>query len=171
MPESGNSNSPNNRDLIVWQPLLPARNKARDNSERGRPNSITPEVLNKLRDAFLIGCTDDEAAFYANISRTTLYEHQKNNPEFTDWKDQLKQNPFLMARQTIVRNLQHDPDLALKYMERKRKKEFSPSATLNVENGRPDHLEEEQQDVISNAMSEHFKRGLKKAKNADNKQQ
>lgn len=40
-------------------------------------------------------------------------------------KEQWKQNPFLHARKSIFKGIKKDPDLALKFMERKKKDEFS----------------------------------------------
>lgn len=98
--------------------------------KRGRKTVITAGVLRKLEEAFAWDCTDTEACFYAGIGKTALYEYQKDHPEFAERKEALKGNPILLARQTVVRNLQRDPDLALKYLERKRKDEFSPRTEI-----------------------------------------
>ena len=81
-------------------------------------------VLQKLEEVFAIGGTDTEACFYAGIGTSTLYEYQKDNPEFVERKEALKEKPILKARQTVVKSLDN-PDMALKYLERKRKAEFS----------------------------------------------
>lgn len=91
----------------------------------GRPTAVTDEVLRKLEEAFAIGASDKEACFYADIVPSTLYKYQEKHPEFTERKDALKERPILMARQSVVNALANDPDLALKYLERKRKSEFS----------------------------------------------
>ena len=49
----------------------------------GRPTIMTPQVLQKLELAFSYGCTDDEACFFADIAPATLYNYQKEYPEFT----------------------------------------------------------------------------------------
>lgn len=90
----------------------------------GRNTKMTKDVLTKLEDAFALGCTDEEACAYADISHTTLYNYQNANPHFLEEKQRLKQLPFIKARQSIIANL-NDPDFALKYMERKKKNEFS----------------------------------------------
>jgi hypothetical protein len=106
--------------------------------EVGRPTVITDEVLRKLEEAFALGCTDLEACFYADISKTAFYEYQKDNPEFADRKEQLKQRPILLARTTVVKEIQEKGELALKFLERKAKAEFSPSADINL-GGQPDN--------------------------------
>lgn len=99
----------------------------------GRPTIVTPEVLNKLEEAFALDCTDAEACLYADISMRTLYNYQTANPDFLQRKNELKQTPFLMARTTVVNAIRRDPDMALKYLERKLKSEFAPKSDLSVE--------------------------------------
>jgi hypothetical protein len=91
----------------------------------GRPTKMTPETIKKLEEAWAFGCSDLEACFYADITSQTLTTYQNANPEFLDRKERLKQRPVLIARQTVVRDISHNSDLALKFLERKRKKEFS----------------------------------------------
>jgi len=152
---------------VITSALVPTRKHDTDGEPQGRPNAITEEVLAILREAFLLGCDDVEACALAGISPATLYNHQKNNIEFLEWKTALKQNPFLLARRTIVENLRRDPDFAMKYMERKKFKEFGPKAHLYVSPEDDDKLDDEDKDVISAAMAEHFKHGIKRAKKAD----
>lgn len=96
----------------------------------GRPTVMTTETINKLETAFALGCSDIEACFYADISRTALTDYQRGHPDFTDRKELLKSKPIMAARQSVVKGLKDDPDLALKFLERKVKGEFS----LRVEN-------------------------------------
>lgn len=97
----------------------------------GRKPKITNLLLGKLREAFLWGCTDREACLYADINPDTLYEYQKQHPEYTDQKELYKSNPILIARKSVVDALKTDPNLALKYLERKRSDEFSIKQTIN----------------------------------------
>lgn len=149
---------------IVTNALIPVKKQASTGDDRGRPTAITEEVLAVLREAFLLGCDDVEACALAGISPATLYNHQKNNADFLEWKTALKQNPFLLARRTIVENLRRDPEFAMRYMERKKFKEFGPKAHLYVDPVDADKLDDEDKDVISAAMAEHFKHGVKRAK-------
>lgn len=82
-------------------------------------------MVKKLEEAFAIGCTDKEACLYADISERTLYTYQEKHPEFAQRKELLKEKPVLTARNTVVRSLQTDPDIALKYLERKKSDEFA----------------------------------------------
>jgi hypothetical protein len=93
--------------------------------EVGRPTVITEEVLRKLDEAFAMGCTDLEACLYADISKTALYDYQLEHPEFAERKELLKENPILLARRSVVEALAEDPDLSLRFLERKKKDEFA----------------------------------------------
>lgn len=99
----------------------------------GRPTSMTDEVVQKLEEAFLMGCTDIEACFYANIAKQTLYTYQELNPEFKDRKEELKANPIFLARKSVITGVQNDSDLALKFLERKCKDEFSLKSETKTE--------------------------------------
>lgn len=105
-------------------------------AEVGRPTVMTQETVNKLEEVFAIGGTDEEACFYANISRQTLYDYQSKHPEYIDRKEQLKQKPFLKARQTIVKSLE-TPQYAFEYMKRKKKDEFSERQEYTGKDGEP----------------------------------
>lgn len=90
----------------------------------GRSTVVTPEILERLRTAFAIGATDEEAAAFAEIGVSTLYDYQKKNKGFSEEKEALKKKPILMAKMTVVRSL-NEPKDAQWYLERKLKKEFS----------------------------------------------
>jgi hypothetical protein len=86
----------------------------------GRPTVMTPETLSKLEEAFLLGCTDLEACFAADIGETTLYRYIEANPEFRDRKEALKQNPVWKARGVIMDALEaKDVATANKIIDRK----------------------------------------------------
>lgn len=92
----------------------------------GRPTIMTPDIVNKLEQAFSMGCSDLEACLYAGISKQTLYNYQAKNPEFVDRKEQLKEQLVLKARTVIANALNNkDENTAKWYLERKAKNEFS----------------------------------------------
>lgn len=92
---------------------------------RGRPSVFTDETLLLLKEAFLMGCTDEEACLYAGISTSPFYKYQSENKEFKDEKEVWKKNPILKARQSVLNGIGQSPELALKFLERKKKDEFS----------------------------------------------
>jgi len=84
-------------------------------------------VVRKLCTAWARDCTDSEAAAFAGISKAALSGFLKNNPLISEQKERLKQTPVLKARETLHRAIEEgDAGLALKYLERKLKEEFSP---------------------------------------------
>lgn len=99
----------------------------------GRPTIMTPDVVNKLEQAFSMGCTDLEACLYADISKQTLYNYQEKHPEFVDRKEMLKQKLVLKARSVVAEALNNkDENTAKWYLERRRKDEFSVKSENEV---------------------------------------
>lgn len=95
---------------------------------------MTEATVKKLEDAFLLGCTDMEACFAANISRETLYSYCRDHPEFADRKEALKQNPVYEARKVILDAIRDGKDVASahKLIDRK---EGSKVAVTGAEGG------------------------------------
>lgn len=98
----------------------------------GRPSKITEEILAILEDAFLEGHTDTEACLIANIDPSTFYRYCKENPDFSIRKEQLKDNQFVIARRTLMKGVKANPELALKFLERKKKDEFSTKQDIDI---------------------------------------
>ena len=99
----------------------------------GRPTKMTSDVVRKLEHAFAVGASDVEACYYADISRDTLYRWIKENPHFSDKVERLRQMPILKAREELIRGLDGNPDLALKFLERKLKDEFGVRQEIKQE--------------------------------------
>lgn len=91
----------------------------------GRPTKMDDLTVKKLEEAFALGCTDLEACLYAGISKQTLYNYQEKNPEFVDRKQQLKETPVLLARQSVLDGIQEDSKLAFDYLKNKKSDEFN----------------------------------------------
>ena len=104
--------------------------------DTGRPTKLTPETIDKLRTAFLMGCSDIEACLYADISKTALYNYQQKNPDFVDQKEQWKEQLTLKARTVIASALNNkDENTAKWYLERKAKNEFNTRTEITGANG------------------------------------
>ena len=76
-------------------------------------------------------CTMEEIAFYANISKQTLYNWMESDKKFKERLDELRTNPVLKARRTIVDKLDN-AEHAKWYLERKRKTEFSQKIETDI---------------------------------------
>ncbi|UPJ35859.1 hypothetical protein IVB45_02265 [Bradyrhizobium sp. 4] len=107
-------------------------------AKRGPKGKLTPEVRKKLEEAAALDCTIEEMCFYAGITKPTYYEWTKADPELSARLEELRNNPVLKARETIVRGLKSgDKSLATWYLERKRKKEFAERREVTGEDGKP----------------------------------
>jgi len=99
----------------------------------GRPTIMTESTIQKLEQAFLMGCTDLEACLFADISKSTLYNYQEQNPEFVERKAALKENPFMLSRKVLLEALNDgDRATAHKMLDRK---EGSKVAITGAEGG------------------------------------
>lgn len=97
-----------------------------------RPTIMKPDVIAKLEEAFAWGCSDVEACLWADIAPATLYKYQEKHPEFTERKAELKETPIMLARKTVIKGVKVNPDLALKFLERKKKDEFSTKTETDL---------------------------------------
>lgn len=120
-------------------PINPKTGKA----ETGRPSVMTPDVILKLEEAFARDASDLEACFHAGISKTPFYNYQNAHPEFKERKELLRAGVTLAVRNTVLdgivgrparlnargktirKELPPNPDLGLKWLERRKKDEFS----------------------------------------------
>ena len=93
------------------------------------------EVVRLLNEAFALGCTDLEACLYADIGKTALYKYQKAHPDFAERKELLKNRPILQARNSVIQAMRSDGNLALKFLERKLKAEFSLRTEVTGKDG------------------------------------
>lgn len=109
----------------------------------------TPETLDKLRNAFSIDSTIEEACFYAGIQESTYYNWKKKDPKGMEEIERLRNTPILKARRELVNGIVGF-DNALKYLERKRKGEFSTRQEMdtNVHVNVGDEVTQEEKDKI-----------------------
>lgn len=140
----------------------------------GRPTVMTPDVVNKLEQAFSLGATDVEACFYAGISKQTLYDYQAKYPEFTDRKAALKDKLVLKARQVVASAMEDgDKQTAQWYLERKKKDEFSIKTVNDIQPLGKDGLPTDPPKVITNMIlsklsSEELEAAIEQATNPNN---
>lgn len=74
----------------------------------------------------MMGFSDSEACAYTELCPASLYNYQKEHPEFLEQKELWKQNPILKAKKIIIDDLDNgEIDTARWYLERKCKDEFS----------------------------------------------
>ncbi len=71
------------------------------------------------------------------IHKDTYYQWIKADKELSDRLEALRNKPVLSARTSVVESFKAHPELALKYLERKRKKEFAERKEVTGEDGAP----------------------------------
>jgi hypothetical protein len=91
------------------------------------------EVLTKLKYVWAVGGTDKEAANFAEISYVTLWRYLKQNKEVLKVKNRLKEQPILKARTTVVKEIDHNPEMAFEYLKLKRPEEFYQRGALTTD--------------------------------------
>lgn len=96
-----------------------------------RPTKRTVEVTKKIEEVAALDGSVEEMAYYAGVHRDTLYLWLKQDKTFSDRIAELRERPVLKARQTVVKSLE-DPDRAFRYLERKRKREFSTRTETDI---------------------------------------
>ena len=116
---------------------------------------MTEIVVSKLEEGFSKGLNDVESCLYAWISKVSLYEYCKKHPEFTNRKEELKQQPKMKAKLIINDKLEEKDDYNARwYLETKWKDEFSKQVKTINENTNTnadvtDDLSEEQKKKIA----------------------
>lgn len=93
-------------------------------------SKMTEENINKLKEAFAIDATIEEACFYANIAIPTYYNWIEKNPKLLNEFNALRNKPVLKARQEVVMGLDGDKHFSFQYLKSKRKEEFGEKMTV-----------------------------------------
>lgn len=102
-------------------------------SKTGRPTIMTPEVLEKLRYAFMTGTTNAEACAYAEISQRTLYDYFKKDENFLHKVEEWKLDPFLRAKVKVSKGIDKDVKVAQWYLERRAKKDYGTNVDVTTD--------------------------------------
>lgn len=95
----------------------------------GRPSKRTPEIEDKLVQAFSLGATIVGACYYAEISESTYHDWAKADPEFSERMIAHKQKPILKALQTVAGDLDN-PNTA-KWLLEKKHVDFKPKQDVD----------------------------------------
>lgn len=72
-----------------------------------------------------IGLTLHEACKQSRIPYTTVIKYKKDNEDVCRQLDALEDYAVVIAKMTLMKGIKEDPNLALKYLERVRRNEFS----------------------------------------------
>lgn len=105
-----------------------------------RPTKLNDNLVKKLKEAFLLGCSIKEACIYAGISKQTYYNWQEENTELFDHFEVLRLSPIFKARRTVIGALESDVKVAQWYLERKAKEEFGLHIQTKNDDNRIDKI-------------------------------
>ena len=88
--------------------------------------------VERLVTGYKLDCKPAELRILAGISKDQLEYFKEQHPEFSSVLEDLRKVPTIKARTSLVRALESDPNLALKYMERKEADEFKEQKQVDV---------------------------------------
>ena len=91
---------------------------------RGKKVNIE-EYLANIKEYLEVGCSLHEACLHGLIPYRTMKQYYDEDDNVRKKVDRLQNTPILMARTCVVTDMASNSDLALKYLERKKKDEFS----------------------------------------------
>lgn len=92
--------------------------------------------LGKMIDAWKLDCTDEEALFYADVSKKEYEYFRGLHPEISEVKRACKENLGLHARQHFAQRVMAGEEVAVNtYLRKKHKAEFAGQLNLADQNG------------------------------------
>jgi len=109
--------------------------------------------VERLIEVFKLDGTIEEARFYAGITEIQWKYFVKLHPEFYTIKEIISQYPALKARKEVVEGID-DFDKGLKYLERKRKKEWSPRIEQEQIGPIKHEIEKKEKDKIDDILKD-----------------
>ncbi len=92
---------------------------------------LTPEVVQKLKDAFAIGANMKQACSYAEISHQTYYNWINKNPDLLEAFEKMKESLPLKAKRNIAVAIEQS-DLRTSIWLIERKEPDTYGETINV---------------------------------------
>jgi len=91
---------------------------------RGKAVNIQ-EYLTNIEPFLKEGCSLNEACLHGHIPYTTVKDYYDKDETVRNKIECWRNEPILKALESVNRGILTNPDLALKYLERKKKDEFS----------------------------------------------
>lgn len=96
---------------------------------------LDKEVENKVYNLARLGASDREICSTLDYSIKVFWQWKKKKAGRAEYLEMLRERPVLRARMSLLKGIDSDPHLALKYLERVRKDEFSLSNAQNGSSG------------------------------------
>ena len=91
-----------------------------------RKSRLEPDIVAKLRQAFAVGCTIDEACYYAEIDRATYYRWMNKYPQIKRYLDEMRHRLGLKSKENIAKIIESgDVSNSWRYLERTQPKDYA----------------------------------------------
>lgn len=95
-----------------------------------RVTKFSPDTLKKLEEASAVRLNVKSACAYAGISRETYYRWMKDIPNLSDRLDDLRENPIIRAKKTIIGKLDTDVNVAFKFLEKETPEDYGEKVMI-----------------------------------------
>jgi hypothetical protein len=82
------------------------KKKPEDLLKKGRKETITPEIRDRMLSFFKMGLDDEEVCEQTDIAPSVLYAYQNRHPDFLEKKRLAKTNLVARARRELFAGLQ-----------------------------------------------------------------
>lgn len=119
--------------------------RKKNNRYLNNPKSkFTPDIRQRMEDAAMNDFNDTQICNYIGISRDTYYRWMKEIPGLSDKIEVLRHSVRMKAKVSVAKGVVEDPDLALKYLERREPENFSskPMVQINQQNNTQVNIKE-----------------------------
>jgi hypothetical protein len=98
----------------------------------GRPEVINGKTIPSIKEAFILGATVVEAALFAGISKTALYDYLKEHPEFKEECEALANQTTLKAKANIKKSIENGNITDSKWHLEKTQEDYNPKQKREV---------------------------------------
>jgi len=94
---------------------------------------MTPECIDKLKEAFSADASDEEACAWAGIHTATFYDYLNKYPDFAEQRTALKKLPRLHAKWTVNKEAKTNLAAAQWLLERRAAAEYGKKVISQIE--------------------------------------
>lgn len=93
-------------------------------TKSGQKGKLTPDMWQKIQDAASNDFSVSEIINYIGVARETFYRWLRDNPEMQDRIEILRYGPRMTAKVSLAKGLKDNPELSLRYLEKRDPAEF-----------------------------------------------
>jgi len=100
-------------------------------------SKFSKDMKSKIEEVAALDGSVEEMAMYCDVSRQTIYNWFKENEDFFDRIERLRQRPILKARKAVNEKMADNYGNAMDYLKRKKKKEFGDTQSIEITTPKP----------------------------------